>query len=279
VSDLFGEDPEFEAAKQAEADALVVDLDGFEGPLHLLLALARKKKIDLARISILELAEQYLLFVEEARTKRLDLAAEYLVMASWLAFLKSKLLLPKPRKEDDDMPAEAMAAALAFRLRRLDAMRAAAEALYARPIAGQNVHMRGAPEGVRALRSVTYEADLHDLLSAYAQRRAVRAQAVYSPPTPRVYGLENARERLDDLLPAAKDWETLDSLLPSEDDLGADPPPRKSVRASSMLAALEITKDGHARLRQSAPFAPLYVRGSKENKTADKRSNEEETPS
>ena len=125
VSDDFEEDLRFEAAEEAETDSLVVDVDGFEGPLHLLLALARKKKIDLAKISILELAEQYLAFMAEARRLRLDLAADYLVMAAWLAFLKSKLLLPKPRKDDEEAPAEVLAAALAFRLRRLEAMRAA----------------------------------------------------------------------------------------------------------------------------------------------------------
>ena len=263
MSEAFEEDVPFEAAADAEAEALVVDLDGFEGPLHLLLALARKKKVDLAKISILELSEQYLGFVAEARRKRLDLAAEYLVMAAWLAYLKSRLLLPKPVKEEEEPPAEAMAAALAFRLRRLDAMRAASEALYARPLAGADVHSRGAPEGVRSLRSVRYEADLHDLLSAYATRRSAKARAVYRPETPKVYGLETARQRLDSILPDVHDWRELDSLLPQSGELGEDPPPQRSVRASSTLAALEIAKEGHARLRQREAFAPLYVRGAK----------------
>ena len=141
MNEEFEEELKFEAAEEAETDALVVDLDGFEGPLHLLLALARKKKIDLARISILELAEQYLGFMAAASRKRLDLAADYLVMAAWLAFLKSRLLLPKPPKDDDE-PVEVLAQALAFRLRRLDAMRAAGEALHARPLEGRDVFMR-----------------------------------------------------------------------------------------------------------------------------------------
>jgi len=269
VSEEFQEDIRFEAAEDAENQALVVDLDGFEGPLHLLLALARKKKVDLARISILELADQYLGFMEDARRYRLDLAAEYLVMAAWLAFLKSKLLLPKPKKDEDDTPAEEMAAALAFRLRRLDAMRAAGEAIYARPLVGRDVHVRGMPEGVRSTRSVVYEADLHDLLSAYAQRRMKQSRAVYRPYTPKVYGLETARGRLEGIMPSVTDWQDLDSLLPSASELGADAPPHRSVRASTMLAALEITKEGHARLRQREAYAPLYVRAATGEETPD----------
>lgn len=260
MSEDFEEDVRFEAAENAETDALVVELDGFGGPLHLLLALARKRKIDLAKISILDLADQYLLFMEAARKKRLDLAADYLVMAAWLAFLKSKLLLPKPPKDEDDQPAEVLAAALAFRLRRLEAMRAAADALFARPLLATSVHARGMPEGVRATRSVVYEADLHDLLSAYSSRRVKQAKSVYRPPTPKVYGLETARDRLETLMPQLTDWRDLDSLLPGAGELGANPPPMRSVRASSMLAALEITKEGHARLRQREAYAPLYVR-------------------
>lgn len=269
MSEDFEEDVRFEAAEEAEADALIVDLDGFEGPLHLLLALARKRKIDLARISILELAEQYLQFMEAARRRRLDLAADYLVMAAWLAFLKSKLLLPKPPRDDEEQPAEIMAAALAFRLRRLEAMRAAGEALFARPLLYTDVHMRGEPEGVRSTRSVTYEADLHDLLSAYATRRVRQVRSSYRPPAPRVYGLETARERLETLMPEVREWCELDSLLPDNGELGADPPPLRSVRASSMLAALEITREGHARLRQREAYAPLYVRAAGEDAKHD----------
>lgn len=269
VSEEFQEDIRFEAAEEADAQSLVVDVDGFEGPLHLLLALARKKKVDLARISILELADQYLAFMEEARRQRLDLAADYLVMAAWLAFLKSKLLLPKPQKSDEEAPAEEMAAALAFRLRRLDAMRAAGEALYARPLAGRDVHMRGLPEGVRSTRSVVYEADLHDLLSAYATRRCKQARAIYRPSAPRVYGLEAARGRLERLMSDVTDWQDLESLLPQAAELGPNAPSDRSIKASSMLAALEITKEGHARLRQREAYAPLYVKGAEREETRD----------
>lgn len=269
VSEDFEEDVRFVAAEEAQTEALVVDVDGFEGPLHLLLALARKKKVDLAKISILELAEQYLDFMAAAHKHRLDIAADYLVMAAWLAFLKSKLLLPKPEKDDEEAPAEVMAAALAFRLRRLEAMRAAGDAIRALPILGRDVFMRGAPEGVRSTRSVVYETDLHDLLSAYAHRRSAKARAIYRPETPRVYGLEVARERLSAILPEVKDWSDLDTLLPDDHDLGFDPPPRRSVRASSMLAALEITKEGHARMRQREAYAPLFIKAASDNENTN----------
>ncbi|MDG1419065.1 MAG: ScpA family protein [Maricaulis sp.] len=267
MTEDFEEDVRFEAAEQARADALIVDLDGFEGPLHLLLALARKKKVDLAKISILEISEQYLDFIAAAQKQRLDIAADYLVMAAWLAFLKSRLLLPIPVADEEEAPAEMLAAALAFRLRRLDAMRAAGEALHAGTLTGRDVFLRGAPEGVRSTRSVIYKADLHDLLSAYGHRRSVKAQAVYRPETPRVFGLEEARARLENLLPEVDGWCKLDSLMPLERELGLDPPPKRSVRASSMLAALEITKEGHARLRQREAFDPLFVRSADKNET------------
>ena len=261
MSDEFEEDLPFEAAEDAEAEALIVDVDGYEGPLHLLLALARKKKVDLAKISILELAEQYLKFVEDAHRKRLDLAAEYLVMASWLAYLKSRLLLPKPLKDDEPEP-EALAASLAFRLRRLEAMRLTAQSLFQRDLFRREVFPRGAPEGVRTLRAAKYEADLHDLLRAYATRRQSRVKTDYAPKLPKVYGMETARGRLEMILPEVKDWRNLEDLFPDADDLGEDPPPHRSVVASSTLAALEITKDGRAKLRQDEAFAPIKVKGS-----------------
>ncbi|MEE2567621.1 segregation and condensation protein A [Hyphobacterium marinum] len=265
MTEEFEEDLPFKAAEDADDEALIVDVDGYEGPLHLLLALARKKKVDLAKISILELAEQYLTFVAEARRKRLDLAAEYLVMASWLAYLKSRLLLPKPVKDDEPEP-EALAASLAFRLRRLEAMRLAAEGLFQRDLLKRDLFVRGAPEGVRTLRAAKYEADLHDLLRAYATRRQSRMRHDYKPNLPKVYGLETARERLETLLPEIRDWRNLEDILPEARELGSDPPPRRSVLASSTLAALEVTKEGRAELRQDKAFAPIKVRGRDEKK-------------
>lgn len=272
MSDLFDgfeEDP-FEAAGEAgEGEALILDIGGWEGPLHLLLALARKNKVDLAQISMLELADQYLVFVEEARRRRLDLAAEYLVMAAWLAYLKSRLLLPKPRPDDDEPEPEAMAAALAFRLRRLEAMRAAGEALHARALLGRDVFARGEPEGVRSVKTPAYEAELYDLLKAYASRRERRAFATYQPTTPKVYSLEQARKRLTGIAARLTSWERLDGLLPDDDELGLDAPERSSVMASSLLAALEITKHGETEMRQDGVYEPIWMRRARAAANAD----------
>lgn len=268
MNDLFdGVTPDpFEAAQNAtDGEALVLEIGGWEGPLHLLLALARKNKVDLAQISMLELAEQYLQFVEEARRRRLDLAAEYLVMAAWLAYLKSRLLLPKPRPESDEPEAEEMAAALAFRLRRLEAMRTAAGALYARALLGRDVVARGAPEGVRSVKTPAYEAELYDLLKAYATRRERAAFTTYQPDPPRVYALEQARKRLTRIAQRLTSWERLDELLPDAEELGEDGPTQQSVLASSLLAALEITKEGEAELRQEGVYAPIWMRAHKED--------------
>jgi segregation and condensation protein A len=259
--DGFEEDEDFSAAKEAGAtEALILDIGGWEGPLHLLLALARKNKVDLAVISMVELADQYLVFINKARAHRLDIAAEYLVMAAWLTYLKSRLLLPKPRPVDDEPEPEMMAAALAFRLSRLEAMRAAGDALFARPLKGRDVFTRGAPEGVRSIRTPLYEAELYDLLKAYATRREREAFATYQPKSPNVYGLEQARKRLSHVTRGLTGWTRLDELLPDEDELGYDAPSSDSVLASSLLAALEITKHGELRLRQDATYAPIWMR-------------------
>jgi segregation and condensation protein A len=262
VSDLFEEDVRFEASDEARetTQAFIVDISGWEGPLHLLLHLARKNKVDLTQISILELANQYLTFIEEARDRRLDIAAEYLVMAAWLAYLKSRLLLPKPRPLDDEPEPEELAAALAFRLARLDAMRAAAGALYQRALLNRDVYDRGQPEGIRSVRAPRFEAGLYDLLKAYAFKREKQAFATYRPEKPRVYSLEQARQRLSLIAARLGGWERLDALLPDIGQLGRDAPPAQSVMASSLLAALEITKDGEAELRQEATYAPIYMR-------------------
>ncbi len=258
----FEEDLPFEAARNALGDgaALVVDLDGFEGPLHILLELARKQKVDLRNISILELAEQYLAFIEHIKKVRIELAADYLVMASWLAYLKSRLLLPKPQTEDDEPSGEEMAIRLAFRLRRLHAMRLASNALLQRTRTGMDTFTRGAPEGVRRITSPVYEASIYDLLKAYAVRRSRVARAHLTMKTPIVYALEEARERLERVLGKLKEWTVLDALLPKHLNPGAEEPPRASLLASSLVASLELAKDGKAELRQTGAFSPLFVR-------------------
>jgi segregation and condensation protein A len=243
--------------ERASSDpTLVVDVDGFEGPLDLLLELARRQKVDLARISVLALAEQYLAFVEEARKLRLELAADYLVMAAWLAYLKSRLLLPAVSKGDEP-PAAELAAALAFRLQRLDAMRAAAAQLQERALLGRDVFARGMPEGVRSHNHGRFEATLHDLLSAYAQQRQRAMVGQIQLPHRNVWTLSEARELLEALIGRSVSWMSLDDFLV---DYLAEPSMRATVRASSFSASLELAKEGKLDLRQDTPFAPIFMR-------------------
>ncbi|MFV0474696.1 MAG: segregation and condensation protein A, partial [Pikeienuella sp.] len=226
-------------AAAANPAALLVDVDGFEGPLDLLLTLARGQKVDLRRISILQLAEQYLAFVAAARKLRIELAADYLVMAAWLAFLKSRLLLPPPEAEEGPS-AEELAARLAFQLERLEAMRNAAARLMARDQLGREVFARGEVEAPTVRREVEWTATLSDLLAAYAR---VKTKADYEPLHLRrapVYALDEAVKRLSDLIGEALDWTALSSWLP-RDWYGA-PERRRSALASHFAATLELVK-------------------------------------
>ena len=236
--------------------AFVVDVEGFEGPLDMLLALARGNKLDLAKISMLELAQQYLDFIAEARKLRLELAADYLVMAAWLAFLKSKLLLPD-EAEDDEPSGEELAAHLAFRLQRLQAMREAAARLMTGKRLGRDVFARGRPEGIRVIRSSAYTANVFDLLKAYAERRQrTGVSSIQFQRRPTV-SIKDARDRLEAMLGMSLDW------TPIEEFLGqylSDPAMRRSALASSLGASLELAREGVVDLKQSRAFAPLYVR-------------------
>jgi segregation and condensation protein A len=248
----------WEAAAPSEAepgDDLVVRLDGYEGPLAVLLDLAQRQKVDLRHVSVLQLADQYLAFVEAARARDLSLAADYLVMASWLTYLKSRLLVPQPEAEGDEPTPDEMAAYLAFQLRRLDAMRRAGEALFALPQLGRDVFARGAG-GLRTETTPDFRADLWGLLSAYAEARIRSAPPEARPAPPAVLSVEAARERLAAILPRLAEWCPL-----SEIDLAAPDLPPASVRASAFNAALEMARDGRAELRQDHAFSPLYVRG------------------
>lgn len=239
--------------------SLIVDVDGFEGPLDLLLALARAQKVDLAKVSILALAEQYLLFVQEARKLRLELAADYLVMAAWLAYLKSRLLLPEP--EDDEPTGEELAEVLAFRLRRLEAMRDSAAKLINRNRLGRDVFPRGLPEGVTAIRKSQWDANLIDLLKAYADRRQRAVPHNYVMNRREVWPLADAREILTRLIGPIGDWTPIDQLLRDYMSAGlASGPERGSVLASGFAASLELVREGLAELRQDRHFAPLLVR-------------------
>jgi segregation and condensation protein A len=242
------------------ADVFAPDLEGFEGPLHLLLALARTGKIDLKAISMTALADQYLAFIGAARALKLEVAADYLVMAAWLAQLKSALLLPpKEREPEEELPPEEQARRLAFRLKRLDAMRQAAEDLRAGLLLGRDVFTRGAPEGVGVEPTGAPAAALYDLLKAYGERRVAVARQHYHIKPPLVYALADARHRLMRNMPPSGDWADLTSFLPA-DDLFAEAPPRRSVLASAFAAGLELAKEGRAELRQDTAFAPVYVR-------------------
>ena len=240
-----------------EEEALVVALDGFEGPLDVLLILARTQKVDLAKISVLALAEQYLLFIAQAQQLRLELAADYLVMAAWLAYLKSRLLLPRESAADDQPSGEELAARLAFRLQRLEAMRGAAATLMTRKRLGRDVFARGMPEPLRITRKSTYQADLYDLLKAYAQQRQRTAVRTWQVRQRTVWSLKEAREELERLLGMTCDWAPLDQLLA---EFLVGPELRKTALASGFTATLEMTREGALEIRQTKVFAPLLVR-------------------
>ncbi len=250
----------------APGDAFIIDVDGYEGPLDVLLALARAQKVDLRKISILALAEQYLEFVAEARKKQLDLAADYLVMACWLAFLKSKLLLPEQEKEGEPT-AEELAERLTLQLQRLEAIRIAATRLMARDRLGSEVFLRGAPEGIRVIKSPKYSDTLLDLLKAYSTQRVKKiAHSNYALQRLPLFAIEDARHRLERMLGVVIDWAVIDALIPDDFNSGKS---RRSGIASMLSASLDLARDGHLELRQMAPFAPLYVR-RRETKPSDK---------
>src|SRR6516162_4500276 len=236
--------------------SLVVDVEGYEGPLDLLLALARQQKVDLAKISILALADQYLRFIEAARKIRLELAADYLVMAAWLAFLKSRLLLPEPAAAEGPS-AEEMATALANRLRRLEAIRDVAERLFGRAQLDRDVFRRGQPEPIAHIRRPQWTATLYDLLSAYAQQRQRTALSRVRVEQRTVWSLAQAREVLERLIGQSSDWARLDEFLIS---FVVEPSLAPTVFASSFASTLEMVREGVMEVHQQGAFAPLYVR-------------------
>ena len=239
------------------AEALVVDVDGFEGPLDLLLTLSRTQKVDLRRISILELAVQYLGFVEEAKRLRIELAADYLVMAAWLAFLKSRLLLPAD-PNDEGPSGEEMAAHLAFQLERLEAMRRSAAKLMARDQLGRDFFARGQTEDVSRKRTVKYSATVLDLMQAYAR---IKTRDDFEPlhmKRTAVYTMEQALERMKGLIGHAVEWGDLAQYLPEAWRL--DPKKRRSATASTFAAALELVKEGRLEMRQDESFSPVRLR-------------------
>ncbi len=241
-------------------DQLVVDVEGFEGPLDLLLALARTQKVDLAKISVLALAQQYLDFISEARRLRLEIAADYLVMAAWLAFLKSKLLLPADPSEEGEPTGAELAALLAFRLKRLHAMREVSAQLMTRKRLGRDVFGRGDPEPIRITRQSVYDANVYDLLKAYSQQRQRTAVLSMQLKPRSVWSLNEAREELERLLGMNVDWAPLDQLIA---EFLVEPELRRTALASSFTASLEMTREGALEIRQAKFFAPILIRRRK----------------
>ena len=259
---LFDEEQDaLRTASVPEPNVLTIDIDGWEGPLDLLLTLARNQKVDLRAISILALVEQYLLFIEQARTLKLELAADYLVMAAWLAYLKSRLLLPKSqRPAAEEPPPEQIAAQLAWRLAKLDAMRRAGDNLAALPRLKRDVFTRGDPQAITIIPSQKLEGDLYGLMTAYVGFRRREIDRTYAPVAPTAYPLEAARDRLRHLLPDMAAWTSLAGVAPEgsgADDAG---PSRASCLASTLSASLELVKEGALEARQTQAFADLYLR-------------------
>jgi segregation and condensation protein A len=245
--------------ERAPGEILVVDIAGFEGPLDLLLALARTQKVDLAQISVLQLVDQYLGFITEARQLRLELAADYLVMAAWLAFLKSRLLLPREEKQEDETSAEELAARLHFRLQRLAAMRQAASQLFTRQRLGRDVFARGMPEGMRTIRERQYTADIYDLLKAYAdQRKRTTVKRAHVVRRRAVWSIKDARQRLERLVGLSSgSWVQLDLFI---EQFLPTPELSRTALASSFGATLEMAREGLIEIRQDMPFAPIEMR-------------------
>jgi segregation and condensation protein A len=256
VADQPGSVVSFEEPSRPPLEQFVLNIDGWEGPLDVLLMLARNQKVDLAAISILQLAEQYLEFVAEARRVRLELAADYLVMAAWLAYLKSRLLLPD-EKEEEEPSGEELAAHLAFRLQRLEAMRERAAELMSRHRVGRDVFLRGLPEGIRVIRKSAYVADLYGLLRAYAIQRARTEVTDYRIKRKPMFTMEDALRRLERLVGHVPDWTSLRAFLPPQ---LADKALSKSALAATFAAALEYTRQGKLELQQSRTFGPLMIR-------------------
>ncbi|MEM9845417.1 MAG: ScpA family protein [Pseudomonadota bacterium] len=259
TEDTFGEDDAIgiSVAERVAAEALIVDVDGFEGPLDLLLSLSRTQKVDLRKISVLQLARQYLAFVERAKALRLELAADYLVMAAWLAYLKSRLLLP-PDPVEDGPSGEELAAHLAFQLERLQAMRDAAAKLMARDRLGRDIFRRGIPEDLTRVRRIEYTATLLDLMQGYARIRTQDDFRPYAFDRESLFTLEQALERMRGLIGFAGTWTDISSYLP--DGFTTEPGRRRSATASTFAAALELAREGRVELRQSDTFGPLELR-------------------
>ncbi len=251
------EEDRLSVSERLATEALIVDVDGFEGPLDLLLMLSRTQKVDLRKVSVLQLAEQYLAFVDRAKALRIELAADYLVMAAWLAFLKSRLLLP-PDPNEEGPTGEELAAHLAFQLERLEAMREAAARLMARDQLGRDFFARGLTEDVMRVKRVSYTATLLDLMQAYARIRTKDEFRPYAFDRNHVFTMEQALERMRGLIGYAGEWTDLMGYLP--DGWAHDPVRRRSATAATFAASLELAKQGQIEIRQADTFAAITIR-------------------
>lgn len=238
---------------------MYVDVNGYEGPLDLLLDMARRQKVDLANISVLALAEQYLAFIDTIRQRRMEVAADYLVMAAWLAYLKSRLMVPQA-PTDEEPSGEMMAAMLQHRLKRLEAMRSAAEKLVNQPRLGVRVFARGAPQPIAVKKRNLWEASLYELLKAYARQRERGVRNDFVPVQRTVWSLQEARDILQRLIGESFDWVSLDNYLT---EYLAEPEAKATVIASSFTASLELVRQGQVEVRQTSAFAPLFLRRRK----------------
>jgi segregation and condensation protein A len=258
------------AAEEAEGEeALIVALDVFEGPLHLLLDLARAKKLDIARVSVGEIADQYLAFIEDARAANMEIIGDYLVMAAWLALLKSRLLIPKPQLPEDEPDPQQLANALRLKLMRLEIARSAAKRLDMTPQLGRDVFLNGRPQPTILTRTVAWRADLYELLGAYcAERMKTVRKRAYQTTVRRAYPLETARRKLEQALAKLEEWRAINSVTPAA-EAGPDAPPPESYLASTFGAALELAREGKMELRQAEAFAPLFVRARAVQDEAD----------
>ncbi|WP_448326489.1 segregation and condensation protein A [Sulfitobacter sp. M13] len=257
MADTVMDDGQAKVAERRAAEALIVDVDGFEGPLDLLLTLSRTQKVDLRKVSVLQLARQYLMFVDKAKALRLELAADYLVMAAWLAFLKSRLLLP-PDPKDEGPSGEELAAHLAFQLERLQAIRDVASQLMARDQLGRDFFARGQTQEMQQTRRVTYNATLLDLMQGYARTRTRDEFRPFVMDREKVFTMEQALERMRGLFGFEGDWSDLTCYLPEGWD--KEPAMRRSATASTFAASLELVKEGHLEIRQDGMFAPIQLR-------------------
>tara|TARA_S200000501_G_scaffold230429_1_gene216142 strand:+ start:221 stop:1021 length:801 start_codon:yes stop_codon:yes gene_type:complete len=258
ISDTYSNSQPYESINN---DDLIVNLSGYEGPLDVLLVLAKSQKVDLMKISILQLTEQYLVFIAEVRKKNLELAADYLVMAAWLAYLKSNLLLPR-EETGEELTAEQMAERLKFQLKKLEAIRQVSEKLMNLPVLGTNFFNRGMPEGIRLIRTPEYYLSLYDLLKSYANQRYKSAYSSMVIERPAVYAMEEALVRLQRMVGTAFEWTKLESFLPPEFSKGKN---ARSGVAGTLAAAMELVREGVLEVQQLAPFGPVFIKNKNNN--------------